>query len=302
MDNQICKKFQDLLKNFPDELDNNKKYKFNDDKPFQKYCNSNCDADLGKINAGCLYLFNEIFEDSSLKNHNKISIVEYIMIWLSYMLSLKENELKDSLQHFYRTYINGSGHYNKSIIGVENYSSYKDLLNKKKYFEDMDNNIISNFYKAFKLLCELYTLFDKNNQDCKTFSEKANQFVKKYNELSGDHNNINVSSYKQVLCTLSTDYDNFINKCNDTHCCKSSTLPTIDKNKIPVNCPEQTIQISDAASSPSIAKKLIIVLSIFAAIPIFLGIAYKYSLFGFRKRAPKHLREKIKNIKKKMVH
>ncbi|WBY55837.1 PIR protein [Plasmodium yoelii yoelii] len=57
------------------------------------------------------------------------------------------------------------------------------------------------------------------------------------------------------------------------------------------------------SSSLSIVKKLILALSIFSAITIFLGIFYKCSLFVLRKRAQKqHLREKLKNIKKRINH
>ncbi|SCL84051.1 Plasmodium variant antigen protein Cir/Yir/Bir, putative, partial [Plasmodium chabaudi adami] len=56
------------------------------------------------------------------------------------------------------------------------------------------------------------------------------------------------------------------------------------------------------SSGSSIASKLIPALLIFA-IPLFLGIAYKYSLFGFDKRVQRqNLREKLKKIKKKMTN
>ncbi|EAA19624.1 putative yir1 protein, partial [Plasmodium yoelii yoelii] len=56
----------------------------------------------------------------------------------------------------------------------------------------------------------------------------------------------------------------------------------------------ETGHISEVTSSSSIVSKLIPVVSIFAAISIFLGISYKYSLFGFRKRVQKHLRKILK--------
>ncbi|SCL83748.1 Plasmodium variant antigen protein Cir/Yir/Bir, putative, partial [Plasmodium berghei] len=58
-----------------------------------------------------------------------------------------------------------------------------------------------------------------------------------------------------------------------------------------------------APSNSSIGNKLLTVLSIFGVTTFFLGISYKYLLFGRRKRAQKqYLREKIKNIKKRMNH
>ncbi|CAD2112232.1 CIR protein PIR protein [Plasmodium vinckei] len=53
-------------------------------------------------------------------------------------------------------------------------------------------------------------------------------------------------------------------------------------------------------SNSSTSSKLIPVLSIFVVIPIFLGIAYKYSLFGVDKLFQRqYLRKKLKKVKKK---
>ncbi|SCL94317.1 Plasmodium variant antigen protein Cir/Yir/Bir, putative, partial [Plasmodium chabaudi adami] len=73
---------------------------------------------------------------------------------------------------------------------------------------------------------------------------------------------------------------------------KSSTRNTV----------EASVQLSEyKPSSSSVASKLIPALLVFA-IPIFLGIAYKYSLFGFDKRLHRqYLREKLKKINKKMA-
>ncbi|ETB58009.1 hypothetical protein YYC_04287 [Plasmodium yoelii 17X] len=270
---------------------NKKKYKFNDDTNFKEYCTGGCDNDLDKINAGCLYFFNTFFGSSDLVSqyaNDYMNIVEYIMIWLSYMLTLKKNTSSDisHLQHFYKTYINGSGHYKQSINGVENNSSYMDLLNKKKYFLDIKD--ISKFYEAFKLLCETYTEFDEIKKDCTKCLGKANKFVEKYEELNKDPNITNDNSHNKILYTLSTDYNKLKDKCSNT-----ASLPEISTNIY--------AQMSGVTSSSSIANKSFIVLSIFGAIAFFLGISYKYSLFGFRKRFQKQkLREKIKNIKKRM--
>ncbi|SCL97705.1 Plasmodium variant antigen protein Cir/Yir/Bir, putative [Plasmodium chabaudi adami] len=97
-----------------------------------------------------------------------------------------------------------------------------------------------------------------------------------------------------ISAEISNGYDNFKKKCNNT---QSSNFPPLPTAKTTQN----VVEISEAtSSSSSIASKLIPVLSIFA-IPLFLGIAYKYSLFGFDKRIHRqYLREKLKKIKKKM--
>ncbi|ETB60837.1 hypothetical protein YYC_02135, partial [Plasmodium yoelii 17X] len=44
---------------------NNRNYKFINNEHFKEYCNNQiCDSDLDKINAACLYLFDELFGSS----------------------------------------------------------------------------------------------------------------------------------------------------------------------------------------------------------------------------------------------
>ncbi|ETB63197.1 hypothetical protein YYC_00270 [Plasmodium yoelii 17X] len=303
MDKNLCSNFILVREKFPDQLDSEGNYQIKDDKHFKKYCDNNCDTNLGKINAGCLYFFNEFFGSSELFQsvaNSNINIVEYIMIWLSYMLNLKENNDShiSNLQHFYTTYIEGGSSYKQAISNVKEYTDYKYLIDTKKYYLKMDKNITSKLYNAFELLCEMYTGYNENNKDCPECSKKANQFIKKYEELNNDSSITTNSSYSEVLCTLSADYVNLKNKCKN-----HLTLPEINTTQNSLKCSEHILkQISeDASSSSSITNKLLLVLSIFGAIGIFLGISYKYSLFGFRKRVQKqYLREKIKNIKKKM--
>ncbi|SCL83482.1 Plasmodium variant antigen protein Cir/Yir/Bir, putative, partial [Plasmodium chabaudi chabaudi] len=118
-------------------------------------------------------------------------------------------------------------------------------------------------------------------------------------KLNDDSNNTEGSSHRKILTVLSTDYDIFKKKCNDDGYNDIPFLPPIKTTKKYI---ESSIQFSEVIlSSSPIASKLIPVLSIFFAIPIFFGIAYKYSLFGFDKRLQRqYLREKIKKIKKKM--
>ncbi|ETB57994.1 hypothetical protein YYC_04770 [Plasmodium yoelii 17X] len=319
MDANICKRFNNVWEWLPDKLIEGK-YQFKDDNSLNNkfsnnycndinfsngYCNIDFKSDFDKINAGCLYLLDEFIKDCGVDPStakNNINIVDYIMIWLSYMINLKYSEESNIITCFYIAYMNDCDKYNKKINGCTGYKDYKELLDKKNYVLNMDSNDVHKFYKAFKSLCELYTEFDKNMSNCTKCSEKAEEFVKQYQELYKDHNTKD-SSYSKVLCTLSNDYDNFKKKCND-----NSSLPTIETEKISEICSEETSkkthvtgydelsgEFSEAALSElSLVSKLFIVLSIFGAITIFLGISYKYSLFGFRKRVQKHLRKKLK--------
>ncbi|CDU16022.1 hypothetical protein YYC_02364 [Plasmodium yoelii 17X] len=291
MDAEICKKFQNVRKWFPDKLDDNKMFQFTENEHFNKYCNNNCDDNLDKISAGCLYLLNEFFRDLSTFEEaakGNIYVIEYILIWLSYMLNLIKTEENDSIDPFYNTYIKGGDKYTTNIKYISTYNDYKDLIDRNYYFLSTDMNIISKLYDSFNTLCDMYNELATNNSNCAKCLEKARQFVKKYEELNIDHNIGEDNSYSHVFLTLLIDYDNLKNKCRD--------FPSISGITH-----ENSEQRSEVTSGSSIASKLIPILSILVAIAIFLGIAYKYSLFGFRKRAQKqYLREKIKNIKKRM--
>ncbi|CDS44325.1 PIR protein [Plasmodium yoelii] len=321
MNKTVCKKFQDVRNAISDQLDSKRNYQFNDNNKFSNnycddidfsngFCNIDFKSDFDKINAGCLYLLDEFIKDCGVDPStakNNINIVDYIMIWLNYIINLKYSEESNIITCFYIAYMNDCDKYNKKINGCTGYKDYKELLDKKNDVLNMDSNDVPKFYKAFKSLCELYTEFDENMSNCTKCSEKAEEFVKQYQELYKDHNTKD-SSYSKVLCTLSNDYDNFKKKYNESKCCESSPLPTIEKEKILEICAEQNSkktnvpgydelsgEISEAALSElSLVSKLFIVLSIFGAITIFLGISYKYSLFGFRKRVQKHLRKKLK--------
>ncbi|WBY55457.1 PIR protein [Plasmodium yoelii yoelii] len=291
MNKQVCESFQSVWDVFPDTLTKTDKYhEFKDGNFLNSYCYKNeCKGDLEKINAGCLFLLNKFFGSSGLSNKakNNINFVDYIMIWLIYMLSLKRNPDKNSLKHFYTTFIKSDFKYKSTVDHVKGCSNFKDIIENRHTLtnDDMDNKIISELYNAFKLLCEMYTDFDENTLNCKKCSEKANEFVEKYNELNGNSSITNDSSCNKLLCTLSNDYDNFKKKYEDIQSCNSSPLPTIEKSEKCVQSSHLILeQISGDTSSSSIGNKLFTVLSIFGAIAFFLGISYKYSLFGFRKR------------------
>ncbi|CXI22270.1 BIR protein [Plasmodium berghei] len=321
MNDYVCRRLIAVKNSISDKLDKNESYQIIiNDTTLNGYCTNNkCSSNLEKINAGCLFLFDAFFKDSSVFNyHNSINIVEYVIIWLSYMLNLKKSEVNISnLKYFYDTYINGGNNYKNSITYIEGYSSYKELIDKTNMMS-MNINDISKFYDAFILLCEMYIEFDEKSPNCNKYSGKAKEFVEKYKKLKEDSNITGNSSYNKLLSTLSNDYDNFKKKCSSVNCKDfpllqeiKTTQPHVQSSKqIPEQTvetseqiPEQTVQtiqkleqISEvASSSSSIGNKLFTVLSIFGAIAFFLGIGYKYSLFGFRKRPQKqHLRGKLK--------
>ncbi|SCL86138.1 Plasmodium variant antigen protein Cir/Yir/Bir, putative, partial [Plasmodium berghei] len=126
-----------------------------------------------------------------------------------------------------------------------------------------------------------------------------------YTELNNKYNSEG-APHSQILSALSIDYNNLKKERDNIPSLpeKKTTQDNVQSSKD--NSEQISGQFSgqfseDTSSSSSIGNKLFTVLSIFGAIAFLLGISYKYSLFGFRKRAQKqHLREKIKNIKKRM--
>ncbi|CDS44931.1 hypothetical protein YYC_02105 [Plasmodium yoelii 17X] len=303
MNKQMCKILISTSNSFSNNLDKDRKYQFNmNEGIFSNYCTSNnCSTNHEKINAGCLYLLDAFFKDSKLFEtvaKSNINVVEYIMIWLSKILKLIEPSENESLKFFYDIYIQNDGRYKNTINTIEGCNNYKDLIDKKK-MKDMKIKDISKLYDAFYSLCMMYIEFDEENPKCNKYLTDANNFVEKYKKLKADSSIIEKSSYIQLLSTLLTDYNNFINKYSVN--CPNSSFPTIEKAEKFVGSIEQISEV--ASSNSSIGNKLFIVLSIFGAIAFFLGISYKYSLFGFRKRFQKQkLREKLKNIKKRMNH
>ncbi|ETB63200.1 hypothetical protein YYC_00273 [Plasmodium yoelii 17X] len=281
MNDFVCRRFLLVRNWFPDQLINGK-YHFNGDQNFKEYCTGNsCDDDIEKINAGCLLLFNELFGNYSLfSKHNSINIVDYIIIWLSYMLSLKANTRKDNLNYFYNISINSDKRYKNPITGIPGYNSYKDLVDQKKELMDISNEKMSKLYVLFKILCNMYTDFDERNPDCAKYIPNASEFVDKYQKLYGDSDSTDNSLYKQILSNLSTDYGNFKKKCKN-----SSSFPSIETTGNSVHTSEVI------SSSSSMSKNLFIVLSIFGAIAFFLGISYKSSKTKIKRKNKKYKEE-----------
>ncbi|VTZ72727.1 PIR protein [Plasmodium yoelii] len=323
MDNRLCGRFDTLRIYLPDDLNNSKTLDFHKNDNLKKYCSNGdsgdteCNTEADKINAGCLWLFeqNIVNRISTLtKDHSEVFIV-YVMIWLGHMLNLKKDDKIKNLNDFYDVHIKNNTHYtyckknnsdcSNTLKGITGYTNFKELIEKNEYLMNVGINDMSNFYDAFKPLCNMYTELNAHNTEDKRYLENAKKFGEKYEKLRNNSNNTKGSPYYQVLSTLSNYYNNFKDFCNinNVNCSDIPSLPDINTTQNSVHSSQQvserTVQkiaqsSEDTSSSSSITNKLIPVLSIIVAIPIFLGIFYKYSLFGFRKRSQKHLREKLK--------
>ncbi|SCL82616.1 Plasmodium variant antigen protein Cir/Yir/Bir, putative, partial [Plasmodium chabaudi adami] len=285
-----CRKFNNVWNDFSDQL-NEGKYTFNDDGYSTNLFTNKSDNDIDKVNAVSFWLFEQNLWDcssSSINANSNTDIVHYIVIWLIYMLRLKDNGQIDNVMKFYNTCINPNQEYINSIkdTNTNAYNIYKDLINSKLYLMNEGIKDISKFYDALKSLCNMYNEFEGDNSDCTPNLDYAKKFAEKYEILLNNNDTaIEGNLYSQILSILSTDYDNFIKDCyNKKGCGNFPSLPVYPR-------------------SFSIKMTLIPITFIFVAIPIFLEFAYKYSLFGFGKRSQKqYLREKRKKAKRKVYN
>ncbi|CAD2095784.1 CIR protein PIR protein [Plasmodium vinckei] len=217
----------------------------------------------------------------NLKDKNGLEydkLAEYAILFLSYKLKQhSEHKYKfANLNYFYTNHIEKNEYYNKIKV---NGLTCKDIIDKKKDLMNMNNNEISKFNEAFSILCKLYNEIKNNKLDCKNYSSYPQNFANKFEELNDDSNINGNASYSKLLSTLSDDYNHLKNNYGNNNSCNFPSLPKV---KTP----------------PS---KLIPALSTFSVIPVFLGIAYKYSLFGIDKIFQRqYLRKKLKKVKKKL--
>ncbi|VTZ79759.1 PIR protein [Plasmodium yoelii] len=316
MDYQLCGRFDKLRNYLPDDLSKAKNSDIHSLGSIRDYCSNGesegigCKTDLDQINGGCLWLFEQNIInniDSLSKDKFKIIII-YIIIWLNYMINLKKDGKINNINDFYTQYIEKNTYYasckkndndcSNSLKEQTGYNNFKEFIEKNEYLLNINYDDVSKFYAAFKSLCNMYTELDANDTKCDKCLENVKEFVKKYDELNISDITKD-SPYYQVLSTLSDDYNNFKNYCkvNNVDCNHIQTLSPIKikENGVQGSAHNDVQHFEATSSSSSITNKLFIVLSIFGAIAFFLGISYKYSLFGFRKRTQKqHLREKIK--------
>ncbi|CAD2084745.1 CIR protein PIR protein [Plasmodium vinckei brucechwatti] len=224
-------------------------------------------------------------------------LAEYAILWLSYKLNQHSNHKNKSanLNDFYTKYIETNNDYNKKING-DGSPTYKEIINKKK--DLMNIKEIFHFDTPFSLLCNLYKMTNDAYLFCNYYLDHATRFAASFKLRNQQSNNIEGSSYNKILSTLSDDYKNIKKKC-----VKFPSLQELNPKKVPVVNSEQPTALSSevTSSSSSISTTLIPGLSTFSVIPVFLGIAYKYSLFGIDKLFQRqYIRKKLKKVKKSM--
>ncbi|CAD2114498.1 CIR protein PIR protein [Plasmodium vinckei] len=245
---------------------------------------------LDMASSGVIYVLKTLKEKYNLEDDK---LAEYAILWLRYKLNQKKPHYDTQLNEFYSKYIEKNKYYDEKIKGNGSLS-YKEIIDTKK--DLMNIKKMTKFSYPFKILLFLYSEINKNIPNCTKHSGQAKEFVKEFEELKKDSNNIEDSSYNKMLSRLSDDYNNLKNKYNKKSCNfpslpqltpKKSIAQDIVENpvgksgqnslessangfeKLSVQTPEVT------SSSSSISTTLIPTLSIFSIITVFLGISYK---------------------------
>ncbi|CDU16036.1 PIR protein [Plasmodium yoelii] len=297
MDDDLCGHFVILRNYFPDELGKTPGHEFHQNKNINKYCpigvsgNNECNTDLDKIKAVLLWLFERNCSKfkKAYSDENQINpIFLYIVLWLSYKLNQNSDHYFTKINDFYIEYVNGDQQYNSLINDANKCTNLKEIIDKTNYLLNINIEDMSNFYDAFKLLCNVHDKVSTNAYD-NTLLNNAIHFFNKYAEIN-DYYNIENTPYSKILSTLSTDYNKLKNKC-----------ASIDNNPIQFPSLPTGRATKSFLRNSSIKISLIPMTFIFFALIIYLGILYKRSSFDFRKRLQK-INLRIKKIKRKINH
>ncbi|CDS44368.1 PIR protein [Plasmodium yoelii] len=272
MSKELCESINLIEKSFDDGPKNPGEQYMN---ILNTYCpESNCSSDELKIISGFIMLINMIGEEDI----NSDKLVEYPILWLSYKLNQKKGNGTTRLNDFHTGHIKKNSCYNKHIAADNSSGNkiYMEVIDNKIESMDIDIKDISNFYDAFKSLCNMYSEIGAEDYQCNKCFENAGEFFEKCEKVKNGFDINKGRSYLQLWSSLLNDYNMFKQLYNIDTCANGSSL---------VACPRSSVT----------KNTLITIAIIFVAASILLGVSYKYSLFGFRKRSQKqHLREMLK--------
>ncbi|ETB56458.1 hypothetical protein YYC_05603 [Plasmodium yoelii 17X] len=279
----------------------------------EMHCPDNkCDDDNKKLSSAFiafLAFFNGTGIDETLESDK---IAEYAILWLGHKLNQKKENETTTLNDFYTKHVETNSHYNQKIPNNSSNKIKKNDIENKINSMNIGIKDMSNFYEAFKLLCKMDDELDsKKNPQCNKCLVNVGEFFEKCEKVKNAFDINKGSSYLQLLSILSNDYKKFKEKYKQVVCsnvefletCSRSSVTEIPVTKCPVTecpvikCPVTECQVTESpvTECPVTKNTLITIAIIFVAASILLGVSYKYSLFGFRKRSQKqHLREKLK--------
>ncbi|ETB57006.1 hypothetical protein YYC_05102, partial [Plasmodium yoelii 17X] len=162
---------------------------------------SNCRSDGQKLSSGfiaLLSLLNRIDNNEHLEGDQ---LVEYAILWLSYKLNKKKENGTIRLNDFLTEHIKTNSCYNEHIAADSNNGSnkiYMDLIDNKINSINIDIKDISNFYDAFKSLCNMYIEVGVDGYECNKCLENAGEFFEKCEKVKNAFDITKGSSYLQL--------------------------------------------------------------------------------------------------------
>ncbi|ETB58553.1 hypothetical protein YYC_03855, partial [Plasmodium yoelii 17X] len=141
-----CESINTIDKYFDDDPNSSEEYSSRN--KLNTYCHDNtCSSDEEKITSGFIMLLNKLDEDGLESD----KIGEYASLWLSYKLNQKKENGITKLNDFYTNRIGTNNFYKGKISNNIN----MDVIEEKIRSIDIDIKDISNFYDAFKSLCNI---------------------------------------------------------------------------------------------------------------------------------------------------
>ncbi|ETB56472.1 hypothetical protein YYC_05545 [Plasmodium yoelii 17X] len=177
MNSKVCESINTIDMYFDDDSKNPGEYNFMELlNRFSSDCNYSSDEE--KIISGFIMLLNMIGEEYI----DSEKLVEYAILWLINKLNQKKENGTMILENFYTDNIKTNNCYKEHITDSDE-NINKNVIEKKIRSMDIDIKDISNFYDAFKSLCNMYSEVDIDNYQCKTCLENAGELFEKYEKL-----------------------------------------------------------------------------------------------------------------------
>ncbi|SCL89140.1 CIR protein [Plasmodium chabaudi adami] len=215
MSAHVCKIFDNLYKQLPDE-DNKEKQIVVDNLLYEAFCPTNensygkCISDCDRISAGFGYLLVQLFENVESENEHEDQEDKYVyygLMWASYKLQqLNKNRDKPiSLNEFFTN----------NIVKGQWYEIIKEHIEPKKSLLNNDINIeyMSDIYYIFKETCKIFSNDSSDLDHLEDFSSYYQSIISCGEKLKKRSNNgdtdTNDSSCNTLYDMLNHVYDDF---------------------------------------------------------------------------------------------
>ncbi|SCL88417.1 CIR protein, partial [Plasmodium chabaudi adami] len=250
MSAHVCRIFQSLYDQLPDEDDKPKKT--NDTVLlYETFCPINedgyqkCNSDLDKISAGFGYLLPQLFGNVDHEGEHedqKGNYVYYGLLWISYKLQQlnKNNDRSTILYDFF----------NSHIVKGDWYEEYKEEIENKTHLinKEVDIDLMSDVYYIFKQMCKTLSNYEDDHSSLEDFSMYYNSVKICAEKLKKHSHHSNTDSsggqYLAIYDMLQRVYDDFRKDYfkNDSEC-NFPDLPDFKEVEVP---PESDLDKSDS--------------------------------------------------------